>query len=323
MKRLIVNADDFGLTAGVSKGIVDAYREGIVRSTTLMANGAAFDSAESIIRRTPGIGIGVHLNLTTGKPVSPVRSVSSLVGRDGRFHLSPGRLLRSLAAWRLNLAEVETELRGQITKVLRAGIRPTHLDGHKHVHVMPGLSQIVIRLAQEFSIQSVRCPREFAPNLTTLLRNENSSTAMLKQYLVGRAVAGFASSFAERLAKAGLLYAEHFYGLSQTGFLDTRGVLEILERLPEGVSELMCHPGYLDGDLVDSGTRLLAQREIEIRALTAPAVNKLVADSGIQLVSYEQVAIYAQKPVPRLESVSIGAPPYRCGGPEQGDLSDE
>jgi len=171
------------------------------------------------------------LNLTTREPVSPARSVPSLVGRDGRLHLSPGRLLRALAARQVNLAEVETEFREQITKVFRAGIQPTHRDGHKHVHVMPGLSEIVIRLAQEFSI-----------------------------------VAVFARTFAERLAKAGILFPEHFYGLSEPTFLHARGVLEILRRLPEGVSELMCHPGYLDGDLVDSGSRLPDQREEKIRA---------------------------------------------------------
>lgn len=307
MKQLIVNADDFGLTLGVSKGIVDAHREGIVRSTTLMANGAAFGTAVSISRRTPGLGIGVHLNLTMGKPVSFARTIPSLVDHDGCLHLSPGRLLRALVARRVNLAEVETELREQITKVFRAGIRPTHLDGHKHVHVMPGLSEIVIRLAQEFSIRSVRCPQEAAPNLASLLCVKSSRMALAKQYLVGRAVTGFARGFAERLAKAGLLYAEHFYGLSQTGFLNVQDVLEILESLPEGVSELMCHPGYLDGDLVNSGTRLLVQREVEFRALTATVVKNFVADGGIQLVSYGQFVMHAQAPVSQLETVSIGS----------------
>ena len=215
----------------------------------------------------------------------------------------------------MNLAEVETELREQITKVLRAGIRPTHLDGHKHVHVMPGLSEIVIRLAQEFSIRSVRCPQEAAPNLATLLCVKSPRMALAKQYLVGRAVAGFARGFAKRLAKAGLLYAEHFYGLSQTGFLNVQEVLEILESLPEGVSELMCHPGYLDGDLVNSGTRLLVQREVEFRALTAPVVKKLVADGGIQLVSYGQFVVHAQELVSQLETVLIGS----ARGLKQGD----
>jgi hopanoid biosynthesis associated protein HpnK len=286
MRQLIVNADDFGLTQGVSRGILDAHRAGIVTSATLMATGSAFDAAVSISRGAPRLGIGVHLNLTAGVPVSAALKIPSLVDRDGRLHLSVGRLAQALVTRQVDLAHVECELRSQITKVFSAGILPTHLDGHKHMHLLPGISDIVIRLAQEFRIRSIRCPREVAPNLRTLLRIGNSRTAVIKQYLVARIVSGFAGAFMEKLAKAGLLFPHHFYGLSQTGFLDVRGVRDIIGGLPEGVSELMCHPGYLDEDLVNAGTRLLVQREVEIRALTAPIVKTLVADRGIQLISY-------------------------------------
>jgi chitin disaccharide deacetylase len=294
MKQLIVNADDFGLTEQVSRGILDAHHEGIVTSTTLMANGGAFDTAASMGRRAPHLGIGVHLNLTDGAPVSPGWSIPSLADRWGRLHLSPGRLLQGVVTRQVNLADVETELRRQVKKVFGAGISPTHLDGHKHVQVLPGVSDIVIRLAQEFSIRSVRCPSEPAPKMATLLRSRNSRTATAKQYLVGRTVSVFTWRFKEKLARAGLLSPGHFYGLSQTGFLDARSIQDILGGLPEGVSELMCHPGYLDADLAKTGTRLLAQREVEIRALTAPLVRKLVADCGIQLASYRQLGTLAQ-----------------------------
>jgi len=296
MRQLIVNADDFGLTEQVSGGILDAHREGIVTSTTLMANGGAFDAAVSMSRRAPRLGIGVHLNLTQGQPVSPALRIPSLVDAKGRFDLSPGRLLRGILTRQVDLADVETELRAQIRKIFRAGISPTHLDGHKHVHVLPGVSEIVIGLAQEFSIPSVRCPQEEAPGYASLLRaGRDSRVALAKQYLVGRAVSGFARRFKEKLAEAGLLFPAHFYGLSQTGFLDARSVQDVLGRLAEGVSELMCHPGYLDADLVKAGTRLRAQREVEIQALTAPQVRKRVAERGIQLISYREAAAPAQE----------------------------
>jgi hopanoid biosynthesis associated protein HpnK len=295
MRQLIVNADDFGLTEAVSSGILDAHREGIVTSTTLMANGGAFDAAVPMSRRTPRLGIGVHLNLSAGEPVSPALRIPSLVDRSGRLHLSPGRLLRALVTRQVNLVDVENELRRQITKVLSAGILPTHLDGHKHVHVLPGVSDVVMRLAQEFSIRSIRCPREVAPNLPTLLRSGNPRTAVVRQYLVGRIVSGFAKGFEQKLAKTGLLFPAHFYGLSQTGFLHTQSILDVLGRLQDGVSELMCHPGYLDTDLVRAGTRLLAQREIEIQALTAPPVRTLVDDRGIQLISYRQLGTLQER----------------------------
>jgi chitin disaccharide deacetylase len=295
MRQLIVNADDFGLTERVSEGILDAHREGIVTSTTLMANGGAFDSTVSMSRRASRLGIGVHLNLTDGRPVSPALRIPSLVDRSGRLHLSPGRLLKALVARQINLAEIETELRRQISKIFSAGILPTHLDGHKHVHVLPGISEIVIRLAQEYSIRSIRCPMETLPKFLTIKRSGISRAAVVKQYFVARTVSAFARHFKEKLAEAGLVSPVRFFGLSETGFLDAESIHDILERLPEGVSELMCHPGYLDVDLRKTGTRLLAQREVEIRGLTAPQVRKFVAESGIQLVTYGHFGAPAQQ----------------------------
>jgi hopanoid biosynthesis associated protein HpnK len=289
MKQLIVNADDFGLTEAVNAGIIQAHAEGIVTSTTIMATGAAFDAAVSASRHAPRLGVGVHLNLTEGPPLSPPRSIPTLVDANGRLHLNPGRLLRALAARQVSLTEIEAELRCQIAKVFAAGIRPTHLDGHKHMHLLPGVSEIVIRLAREFTIPSIRCPQECMPSLRMLRRRRNSRTEVVKQFLVARVVSAFAQRFTRQLAEAGLLRAAYFYGLSQTGFLQAQEVIDILTCLPDGVSELMCHPGYVDGDLVNSGTRLLTEREIEIQALTAPMVKRLVADQGIVLISYQQL----------------------------------
>jgi chitin disaccharide deacetylase len=232
-----------------------------------LANGGAFEFAVSISACAPRLGIGVHLNLSEGVPVSPTSKVPSLVDARGRLHLTPGRLWAGILRRKVSLSDVGRELRAQIEKVIGAGISPTHLDGHKHVHVLPGISAIVIRLAQQFGIGNV-----------------------LKQYLVGRGVSGFARRFRKKLKHAGLLCSGHLYGLSETGFLNVRGVQDIVNRIPEGVSELMCHPGYVDADLVETGTRLLFQREIELEALRAPDVRRSVAHQGIQLMSYGDLA---------------------------------
>jgi hopanoid biosynthesis associated protein HpnK len=323
MRQLIVNADDLGLTPGVNEGILDSHREGIVTSASLMANGSAFDTAVSISRRAPELGIGVHLNLTTGDPVSTALKIRSLVDGNGRLHFSVSRLLQALVLRRVDLGHVESELRAQITKVVNAGILPTHVDGHKHVHLLPGVSDIVIRLAQEFSIRSVRCPLEVAPDLPALLRGRNSRSAVIKQYLVGRTVSGFAWTFKKKLVKAGLLSPGHFYGLSQTGFLHTRSVRGILGTLPEGVSELMCHPGYLDEDLERARTRLLGQREVEIRALTAPIVKTIVADCGIHLINYRGLKMDAVEPAAVARHGSIGSASSIRELLELGGLYDE
>jgi hopanoid biosynthesis associated protein HpnK len=286
MKRLIVNADDLGLTGGVNRGILDAHYYGAVTSASLMANGEAFEEAVAMSRRATRLSVGVHLNLTQGIPVSPPSAVPSLVDARGRLYLTPGRLLCRLITRRINLREIELELQEQIVKVLRAGIIPTHLDGHKHIHILPGISGIVIRLAQEFGIPSVRCPVEEFPMEVRLPRGpRDPQTSVLKQYLVGRAVSWFGRRFRLRLSRAELLWPAHFFGLTETGFLNTKTLENILKRLPEGVSELMCHPGYANSRLKRTGTRLLAQREVEVQALIWLRTRMLVDEERIQLMS--------------------------------------
>ncbi|HWU37568.1 MAG TPA: ChbG/HpnK family deacetylase, partial [Candidatus Acidoferrum sp.] len=237
----------------------------------------------------PQLGIGIHLNLSQWAPVSPAFKIPTLVDARGRLHLTPGRLGAGILKHEVSLSDVERELHAQIERVMRAGLRPTHLDGHKHVHVLPGVAPIVIRLAQRFGIRCVRCPDEQAPN--RLVRfNSGARTAVIKQYLVGRVVSALARRFRRQLYEAGLICPDHFYGLSETGFLNTRSLKEILGRLPEGQSELMCHPGCLNLDLIKTGTRLLSQRVVELHSLMAPEVRKFAADQGIRLINYRDLA---------------------------------
>jgi hopanoid biosynthesis associated protein HpnK len=294
MKRLIVNADDFGLTRLVSQGILDAHHHGIVTSTSLMANGEAFDAAAEMSRRAPRLSVGVHLVLTHGIPVSPAVEIPTLADAHGRLHLTFGQLLNRIVTRRVSLREIEIELRAQIVKVLRVGIAPTHLDGHKHVHVLPGIAEIVLRLAQEFGIPSVRCPVEDVPPARLARRLWGPQAGVLKQRFAGRAVSWLARRFRLKLNQTEIDYPAHFYGLSQTGFLNKERLEEILRALPEGASELMCHPGYADSLLAKTGTRLLVQREIECQALMSPEVKELAIRAGIQLVSYSDLANTAQ-----------------------------
>jgi hopanoid biosynthesis associated protein HpnK len=296
MKQLIVNADDFGLTENVNRGILDAHREGIVTSATLLANGLAFEAAAAASKRFPRLGVGVHLNLTEGMPVAGASHIRTLVDRGGRLHLTPARLWAGIATGQVSLADIEFELRAQIKKVIRAGVRPAHFDGHKHVHVLPPVSEIVLRLAREFHIPAVRCPMEQNAHASGPLRNRRlSRVSTVKQYLVSRAVSGLARSFRKKLKQAGLLAPAHFHGLSQTGFLDASAIRRILEQLPSGTSELMCHPGYRDVELERTGTRLLTEREIEIHGLTATSVTNLVAAGGIRLCNYRDTFELTQR----------------------------
>ncbi len=156
MKLLIVNADDFGWTEGVSRGIAEAHRNGIVTSTSLVANGAAFQGAVQLARENPALGVGAHLNLSDGPPILPRWEVASLVDAHGLFWAGTGNLLLRRWMGKLRLDEVEREWAAQIERVRQVGIEITHLDGHKHVHMLPGLFSIALRLAQRYGIPAVR-----------------------------------------------------------------------------------------------------------------------------------------------------------------------
>jgi hopanoid biosynthesis associated protein HpnK len=295
MKLLIVNADDFGLTKGVSHGIIAAHTHGIITSTSLMANGIAFEESITLARKHLNLGIGAHLNLTQGTPVAPLTEIQSLVNPEGRLCLSPYRLWAGMLTRKIRISEIETELRAQIDKIISAGISPTHLDGHKHVHILPGISELVIRLAQEFGIPAIRTPLDELPSLDQLLKtNPSASLSIFKQVLVSRGPRLLAFRLKHKALRGCLRSPARFYGLSQTGFLDLWTLQSILRSLPEGTSELMCHPGYCDPALKDARTRLLAEREEELEALTSIEIKKLVKYQQIQLATYRDLTAKAE-----------------------------
>jgi len=290
MRRLIINADDFGLTERINDAIIECHRNGIVTSATLMANGPAFDNATERATADPKLGIGIHLNLSEGTPISDPSQLGSLINERGRFHLLPVQMLRKLMVKGICLCKVEMELRAQIEKVLNAGIAVTHLDGHKHFHIIPQFLQIALRLAQEYKIPAIRCAGERTTRLFRLAgRNWRSSPTILKQYVTGKALSILASTMKARVESAGLKAPDYVLGISATGFLDSHHLRILIPRLPDGTSELVCHPGYVDKQLMESPTRLYQQRETEIKALISPEVKEWLDRCGVQLINYRDL----------------------------------
>lgn len=287
MKRLVVNADDFGMADSINQGILEAHQRGIVTSTTLLANGAAFEEAVAIAKATPKLGVGVHLNLTQGRPVSDPASVTSLVDEEGEFARPPAALLRAVLAGSVRLGEVEREFAAQIEKVRDAGIAITHLDGHKHVHMLPRIFRIVVRLAKSYGITGVRWASEGRTGLWALLRwNRPAAATIVKQNAQSRSLALLAAGTRASLREAGLRSPTHFFGITQTGFLDDNVLSVILHNLPDGTSELMCHPGCADPALDATLTRLRAERQRELDALTHPETLHTVSRMGVELIDY-------------------------------------
>ena len=287
MKNLIVNADDLGWTDGVNRGILDAFHGGIVTSTSLLANGAAFAAAVKSAKAAPGLGVGVHLNLSDGDPVADPESVTSLLNDDGKFADGPERLLLKRARRGLILDEVEEEWDAQIQKLRDAGIHPTHLDGHKHVHMLPGLFEIALRLAKSHGIDAIRVSLEESSLRAALSSGANHrASVVMKQGVQARGLKLLARDARELATRGGIATADYFCGIAQTGELTRQGLERLLKSLPEGTTELMCHPGYADEALEKTATRLQASRQKELEILTDTGIRNLVASQGIRLIDY-------------------------------------
>jgi len=289
MRNLIVNADDLGWTQGVNRGIAEAHRNGIVTSTSLLANGGAFEGGVRTARESPRLGVGVHLNLSDGKPVAPPERVKSLLDENGDFSGGPETLLVRLTAKKVETKEVEAEWNAQIEKVRAAGIRPTHLDGHKHVQMLPGLFAVALRLAKKHGIEAVRVAHEASSLRAALTSGGEPTGVTLKQGVQARGLKLLARNAREMTQRAGIGAADYFCGIAQTGVLTKKGVQQLLASLPEGTTELMCHPGYADADLEKSATRLQKSRQTELEILTDKEIRKSIATLGIRLINYGEM----------------------------------
>lgn len=289
MRNLIVNADDLGWTPGVNRGIAEAHRNGIVTSASLLANGSAFEDGVKTARDFPRLGVGVHLNLSDGKPAAPAVQVKSLLNERGEFCGGPEALLFRLTAKRLDVNEVEKEWSAQIDRVRGEGIHPTHLDGHKHVQMLPGLFGIALRLAKKHGIEAVRVAHEASSLRAALTGGTESTSVLLKQGVQARGLKLLARDAREMAERFGIASADFFCGIAQTGVLTKKGVLQLITSLPEGTTELMCHPGYSDTELRTTATRLQESRQTELEILTDQEIRKTVAALGIRLINYEQI----------------------------------
>jgi len=255
LKRLIINADDFGFTRDVNAGIVHAHREGVLTSATLMANGNAFEDAVRLARETPTLDIGCHLVLIEGN--------SLVTGKS--FPEMPGEVLLALARGKL---DIDAELRAQIEKIISAGLQPTHLDSHKHAHIVPGIFRAVVRLAHEFGIPYVRVPLDETVRYV-------------------RIPCAFANRYYRRLARGyDVRMTDHFLGFRLTGSLTEDSFAAALRRLPEGTTEFMCHPGFFGPELQKARTRLKESRLRELEALTSPRIREVMASEGVRLGAF-------------------------------------
>jgi len=261
LRRLIVNADDFGFTRDVNEGIVRAHREGILTATTLMAHGDAFDDAVGLAAEVPELDIGVHLTLVGG----------------ARYPASVTDLMIAMARRHIDIAG---ELRGQIEKVLAAGIRPRHMDAHKHTHLLPPVLRCVAALSREYGIPWVRRPFDFPLE---------AKRVPLSRRVLTKAMGALRGRFHSVLTSYGCRTTDYFAGFSITGLYDITELSMLIRALPDGLTELMTHPGVCTAELRAAHTRLKESRQEELTALTSAEAKQALAESGVLLARYRDL----------------------------------
>ena len=269
VRRLVVTSDDFGYTDGVNLGILEAHRAGVVTSVSMMVNAPGFEHAVRAAAGAPGLGVGLHLNLVQGRPLTRARSLTD--PGTGRFHPLGRLALRALAGL-VDRDDVRVEAAAQIDALRARGIRPTHLDGHRHAHLLPGVWGPSVEAALAAGIDVVRRPREpFGMNALDL-------RASSKKALLAAAVAA--------AAPRGVRSPDHFIGVSLPGRRDSvRRLLRALDALEPGTTELMVHAGRADAALVALDP-YAGPRELELQALTSVPVRERLRRGDIELIHF-------------------------------------
>lgn len=266
MRSLAVNADDFGFTRDVNQGILEAHLQGILTSTTLMATGSpskkdAFDDALRLAKDHPTLDIGCHLVLVGEAP----------------YPLTVAKLIQALALKRIRIYD---ELAAQVRRILDAGLPLTHVDTHKHTHLLPPVLDAVARLSEEFRIPWVRRPFDFPlqpGGIGWKRRAVNDAFGAVRPRL-------------ERVLRAhACRFTDHFAGFQLTGNYDAATLAGLIRSLPEGSTEFMCHPGRCGNELRAARTRLKESRERELRALTSAEVRAALIEGNVRLAGFGQL----------------------------------
>jgi len=280
-KRIIINADDFGLCEGVNKAVAQAHTDGVLTSATIMANMPAANKAVKIAKQLPTLGVGVHLNLFDGRPLSKAPCIECLVGADGRFAYSPAKLsLLSMARHKIKNA-IRTEFSAQIQWLIDNGLAPTHLDSHKHIHSFPAIFPIVCDLARRFKIGTVRFTFE-PKSLSRMpwpLTSENGKKKAKKLRTTAKI---------NRMQNPNFLKADALLGIAHSGKIDVNFFRAVTLYNSAQTAEVMTHPA-LPNSLDPDQTRLVQRRKAEFDALCSERTKWYFKDAGIKLVHYGQL----------------------------------
>ena len=280
MKRLIVNADDFGFSPEVNAGIIRAHRDGILRSASLMVAEPAAPAAAEMARENPALDVGLHAVVCRGRSILGAPRLGAAVRASGEFTDNPTAAGLRYYFDRSMRAAMTDELRSQVERHLKLVGYLNHIDGHLNFHVHPLFADILVDLAVEYKVPCIRLPRERV--MTTLRLRRDHAPRKLVEAVIFRAL----SRRTHRLMiERGLTSSDALFGLHQSGHLDEDYVIGVIDRLCDGTTELYFHPAADIGGVPPAPE---GQREVEI--LTSPRVREAIARNRIELITFADLA---------------------------------
>lgn len=312
MRRLIINADDFGLTSGVNRAIAEAHSHGIVTSSTLMAGGRAFAQATTIARDLLKLSVGCHVVLVDGSPIArpeQVRCLLAPVGREAlpfppersgtarpvaatsdaprKFHDGFATVALLGLRGKLKPEQIADEAAAQIERLQQAGISVTHVDAHKHTHMLPDIAEGIMRAANDCGVRAIRNP--FVPMRPIIFAHVMRRPKLWERYGEVTMLRKYHHGFRDRLKRHNMVTPDGSFGVVVTGALDMDLFNAVIGCIPDGTWEFVCHPGYNDDELSRVNTRLRASREKELAVLTSADARQILADHKIELISYREL----------------------------------
>ena len=290
--RLILNADDFGLTPGINRAILDLHCAGVLTSATLMATGPAFDDAVTLARAHPSLGVGCHLVFVDGMPISHPESIPSLLGADGKcFRPSIYDFAQAALRHTVSPDDLARETAAQIQRIQRAGIDVTHIDSHKHTHLFPAIAETVLHTARRCGVRAVRYP--FEPAWSAHIHRQ--ATPLLRRLQL-KLLHRFEPAFRKLVDYSDETTTSGTLGIAATGSLDQLTLSTLLgalliEHHDNRLYELCCHPGHVDLALGNENTRLRETRAAEYRALLAVIPEIMQHPFAPKLIHYGDLGV--------------------------------
>ena len=279
MKRLIINADDFGRHELINQAVEKALNDGCLRSATLMPGGTAFDDAVEVARRNPALGVGIHFTLVNGNPILPPQEIPSLVAANGKFHDNYGEFMKMYLQGKIVLSEVQAELAAQLEKMQRTNLKFTHFDSHQHLHHLPGIISIVLKLAKAAGIPAMR---------TANTNVFDGNLGNLGQFIGRLGLTSLAKFAANRAHKWGIATPEHFAGIVAGEAVSVNFMKNLIENLQDGTTEVMLHPG-MNNEILQPYCNWQHDFEEELKAVTAPEIIQMLKAKNILVENFAAI----------------------------------